>query len=378
MLFLPVWVIFMQDKFGLNLTQVTLNDSAFWITMALTEVPTGAVADTWGRKQSQVIGMVISTGSILLFALAPVYPLVLLANSLWAVGITFISGAEIALLYDTLRELGRESDYPKYRGYLQAFVLVSIALSSVLGGLVGEVSLVSTFTITASLMVVATGFLLLLKEPPRKPDPTTGDHPSYLDILKVAYGSIREHPNLRYALFYSAVVPLMGDTIQVTFIQPYAIGIGLPIAALGTIALGLTASQFVGAVNASQVIHRFGERGWLRFAVFAILLGVASLGTFNSIVGIILYALTGFASAVTGPLVESIILRHSPRTVQATILSVDSLLNRILLGVVSPLIGVVADKYGLPSAFIYVGIGFGITLLVLLYLWERVRQKSFS
>jgi hypothetical protein len=52
MLFLPVWVIFMQDKFGLNLTEVTLNDSAFWITMALTEVPTGAVADTWGRKQS--------------------------------------------------------------------------------------------------------------------------------------------------------------------------------------------------------------------------------------------------------------------------------------------------------------------------------------
>jgi MFS family permease len=81
MLFLPVWVIFMQNKFGLSLTEVTLNDSAFWITMALAEVPTGAVADTWGRKQSQVIGMVIATGSILMFALAPVYPLVLLANS---------------------------------------------------------------------------------------------------------------------------------------------------------------------------------------------------------------------------------------------------------------------------------------------------------
>ena len=156
MLFLPVWVIYMQGKFGLTLTEVTLNDSAFWLTMALTEVPTGAVADTWGRKQSQLIGMVIATGSILLFALAPTYPLVLLGNSLWAFGITFISGADLALLYDTLRELGQEADYPKYRGRLQAIVLVSIAVSSVLGGVIGEFSLISTFTITAGLMAVAT------------------------------------------------------------------------------------------------------------------------------------------------------------------------------------------------------------------------------
>ena len=111
MLFLPVWVIYLQRKFNLSLTEVTFNDSAFWLTMALTEVPTGAVADTWGRKQSQLIGLGIVTVSVLGFALAPVYPLVLVANSLWAIGITFISGADLALFYDTLRALGREAEY---------------------------------------------------------------------------------------------------------------------------------------------------------------------------------------------------------------------------------------------------------------------------
>jgi len=74
MLFMPVWVIFLQDKHGLSLTQVTLLDSAFWMTMVLTEVPTGAVADTLGRKHSQIIGMLLSTGSLLLFGFAPNYP----------------------------------------------------------------------------------------------------------------------------------------------------------------------------------------------------------------------------------------------------------------------------------------------------------------
>jgi MFS family permease len=376
MLFLPVWVIFMQNKFGLTLTEVTLNDSAFWITMALAEVPTGAVADTWGRKQSQVIGMVIASVSILMFALAPVYPLVLLANSCWAIGITFISGAEIALLYDTLRELGREDDYPMYRGRLQAVVLVSIALSSVLGGFIGEFSLVSTFTITAGIMVLATGFLLLLKEPPQEPDPETGHNMTYRNILSVTFRTIREHPVLRYALLFSAVIPLLGGTIQVTFMQPYAIAIGLPVAALGVIALGLRASQFLGSLNASRVIKRFGEWGWLQFGAFMIVAGVIALGVFNSTLGIVLFGLTGFAGAVTGPLMESIILRQAPGSVRATILSVDSLLNRVLLAVVSPVIGLVADHYGLPSAFIYAGIGFGVILLIMLTFWGRARRKS--
>ena len=125
MLFLPVWVVYLQQKHDLSLTQVTLLDSAFWLTMVVTEVPTGAVADTLGRKQSQIIGMLLVAGSLLFFGLAPNYPLLILANSLWAFAITFISGADLAFFYDTLRELGRASEYPKYRGRLSAVALAS-------------------------------------------------------------------------------------------------------------------------------------------------------------------------------------------------------------------------------------------------------------
>ena len=49
MLFFPIWVIFLQEARGFSLTQVTLIDLAFWLTVAFGEIPT-AVADTWGRK----------------------------------------------------------------------------------------------------------------------------------------------------------------------------------------------------------------------------------------------------------------------------------------------------------------------------------------
>ncbi len=372
MLFLPVWVIFLQSKFSLTMTEVTLNDSAFWITMALTEVPTGAVADTWGRKQSQLIGMTIITGSILLFVLAPIYPLVLVANSLWAIGMTFVSGADLALLYDTLRELGKEDEYPKFRGRLQAMVLVSIAISSVLGGIVGEFSLAATFFITAGVMLIATVMVILLKEPPREPDSDTGENLSYWGTLRVTFGAIRQHLALRYALLYSNFIPLAGSAIQVTFMQPHAINIGLPIAALGVIALGLRASQFLGSLNAKRVLDRIGEWGWLRLAPIFVFTGVIALGSFNSVVGIALFALTGFARAVTTPLMESIILRQTPGSVRATILSVDSLIFRLLWAILAPIVGWISDAYSLPTAFILVGIGLGLVVLWILMRWHRV------
>jgi MFS family permease len=375
MLFLPVWVIYLQRKFGLSLTEITFNDSAFWITMALTEVPTGAVADTWGRKQSQLIGMAITTGSILLFALAPAYPLVLLGNSLWAIGITFISGAELALLYDTLRELGKEDQYPKYRGRLQAMVLVSIAISSVLGGIIGEFSLVSTFIITAGSVAVGTLFVALLKEPPRETDSETGETLNYWQTLKVTYGAIRAHPALRYALLYSSILPLVGSAIQVTFMQPHAIAIGLPIAALGLIAFGFRGSQFIGSLSADRIIERLGEWKWLSLAPLMTFFGIIGLGVFNSVWGIALFTLAGFASAVTTPLRESIILRQTPGAVRATILSVDSLIFRFLLAAIGPVIGLIADSYGLPNAFMGLGLGIGLLVFWVMSRWRQVWES---
>ena len=41
MLFFPIWVIFLQEARGFSLTQVTLIDLAFWLTVAFGEIPTG-------------------------------------------------------------------------------------------------------------------------------------------------------------------------------------------------------------------------------------------------------------------------------------------------------------------------------------------------
>src|SRR5216117_2621435 len=54
-LWVPIWVVFLQRK-GLNLTEIGLLEAGAWVLTAVLEVPTGAIADRWGRKASMSIG----------------------------------------------------------------------------------------------------------------------------------------------------------------------------------------------------------------------------------------------------------------------------------------------------------------------------------
>ncbi len=247
MLFLPIWVIFLQQKHHLTLTQITFIDFAFWITMAFTEVPTGAVADTIGRKHSMFIGVTLSIVAILLFALAPTYPLLLFANCLWPVAITFISGADMAFFYDSLRVLGRESDYPRLRGRVLVLEIASAGVSSVLGGVLTLWHPAAPFVGYTGVLVLVLVVTFSLKEPPREPDAESGLHLNYRETLKQAYGVIRKHKTLRWAIVYSSLLPLAAAAINITFIQPHAVAIGVPMAALGVVTLGVNLIRMAGS-----------------------------------------------------------------------------------------------------------------------------------
>jgi MFS family permease len=376
MLFLPVWVIFLQEKHDLSLTQVTLLDSAFWLTMVITEIPTGVVADTLGRKNSQLIGMILSIVALLLFGYAPNYSVLIMANSFWAFAITFISGADIAFFYDTLKESGRESEYSKYRGWLSAVRMLSIAISGLLGGFIGSYDLRATFSITALMLLFGTLFLLWLKEPQLEDDPETGSKTNYRQTLKVVLGSIRQNTGLRYALVYSSLFFLMPAAIRVTFFQPYAVDIGLPISSLGVIALVFRAFQVLGSVSAGKMVQRMGEWKLLTLSPVPIFLGLLALGSIQSWFGIALFAATGFITMAATPTIENVIIRQTPGTVRATILSIDSLIFRLLTAVLSPFVGLTADIYGLPIAFIGMSLVFGVLMLLLIIFWQHLHLRT--
>jgi MFS family permease len=366
MLYMPTWVIFLQRDHGLSLLQVTLVDLAFWLTMVLTEVPTGVVADTLGRKASVIIGMLLVIGSALLFGLAPNFALLMLANILWGVAVTFISGADLALFYDSLRELDRLGEYTRLRGLLSSAALAATAAGNILGGLLASLNLALPFLVYAGVLVFAVMAMLGIKEPPREANPATGKAAGFRETLSIAWHAVRQNQILSRAILYLSVLPLANTAIAITFIQPHLLAIGLPLAAFGLVNFGISLVRIGGSAVAGKVEERVGGIRYLALAPLLVVLGLSGLAGLPGLWSLLGLVLSVFASVAVRPIIEGIILKHSPGLARATVLSINNLIFRLLMSVMEPSAGLVGDTFGLSYALWFmtavVAVGMGLFL----------------
>ena len=370
MFFLPTWVIYLQERHGLSLTQVTLINMAFWLTMALTEVPTGAVADTYGRKQSMLLGFALCSISVAVFGWAPNFALLMIANSIWGMAMTFLSGADMAFFFDTLQAIGRQHEYPRLRGQLSAVSLIGAAVGNFLGGFLATRSLEAPFMAYSFVLGLAFLIGLGLKEAPRSIDQETQKPASTSKILRLAWVAIQSQRNLQFILLYSNFLPLANMLITTTFIQPHMREIGIPLAWMGVVVFGLSMVRMAGSISAGK-LSQLG-RVWLWIAPCMLVSGLVCLALIPNIVGVSLFSLSIFGSIASRPLIEGLILQSAPQSARATIFSADNLIFRLILTVFEPATGIMADRFGLPSAFLILAFFIGLSLLIVLVLWHPI------
>lgn len=109
MLWATVASVYRIEVVGLDPLRLVLLGTALEVAVFLFEVPTGVVADTYGRRRSVITGFVLMGVGFALEGALPVFAAVLAAQFVWGIGYTFISGALEAWIADEApgRDLGQ-------------------------------------------------------------------------------------------------------------------------------------------------------------------------------------------------------------------------------------------------------------------------------
>src|SRR5437667_7094713 len=102
----PVYPLFLLSR-GLDLLQINLILAIYLITVFVFEVPTGALADTAGRRFSFVLGCATRTAAFLLYSRTPSFGDCAVAEFIDAVGATLVTRALEARGFDGVRAAGR-------------------------------------------------------------------------------------------------------------------------------------------------------------------------------------------------------------------------------------------------------------------------------
>jgi MFS family permease len=137
----PVLAVLFLDL-GLSATEYTLLNFAWALAIVFTDLPAGVLADRMGRKPLVVAASVFMVLEMSLLGLAPrhggvVLLLCCLANRILSgMAEGMASGADEALVFDSLAERGRSAEWPRVLDQVMRWQGVGMVIAMLVGGAV--------------------------------------------------------------------------------------------------------------------------------------------------------------------------------------------------------------------------------------------------
>jgi predicted MFS family arabinose efflux permease len=241
------------------------------------------------------------------------------------------------------------------------------ALGSAASGVFASVDLILPFLIAGISLLATLVIVLTFKEPQTEQISDGQARKSYGEILSQSFALMRARPALRSPMIYLALVPMAALIMETFFLQPQSVALGVPIAGIGVLVMATQFTNIAGSTWADRIATRLGERRVLYFIPGMIIISLILLAAFQVLLSLLFIAVISFVTAVLRPLVLNRIQSQVSDNVRATILSMQSLMGTMLLTVSEPILGAMADRFGLSAA--YVTLAGGLSILVLFLFW---------
>ena len=164
MVAMPIIILFFQEH-GLSLTQIMTLQAIYSFSVALFEIPSGYIADLFGRKQKIILSTVFSFAGYLVFSFYSGFYAFAIAQILVGIGGSLMSGSDSALLYDTLLETGEKKSYTKIEGKNYAIGNFSEAIAGILGGFLAVSSIYLPIYVQTGILFFSIPIAFTLVEP---------------------------------------------------------------------------------------------------------------------------------------------------------------------------------------------------------------------
>lgn len=368
--------LFLLDA-GLSLTEAFIANAAFTAGMVLFEVPTGVVADAQGRRISFMLGaatlLVTTMAYLALWYIEAGLVWWILVSALIGLGFTFFSGATEAWLVDALDATGYQGAIEAVFGRGQTATGAATLVGTILGGVLGTVSLGIPYVARSVLLLVviwaAYKWMHDLGFEPTKAD-SIREQVSIIIRDSITYGI--KNPPIRMFMFGAPFAMGVGIWVFYAF-QPYLLelfGDKTAIYLSGIAAAIFAVAQMAGGALVPKMRRFFRSR--TSIIIVEITLGSAALvaiglaSLLNKPLGfwvaIVLLTFTALVWAVSGPMQQAYMNEVIPSKQRATVLSFVSLMGSTGGVVIQPALGRVADVYSLGTGYVVAGVLYAIRL----------------
>lgn len=363
-LIIGVNTLFLLDG-GLSNVEAFAANALYTLGLVLFEIPTGMVADTFGRRASYLIGAAVQlVGNLLYVAMwythGPFWGWAI-ASLLLGAGYTFFSGSLEAWLVDAIRHAGYEGELDPIFAKNQIVNGAAMLVGTIAGGFIAQIaSLGVPYLVRAGIQGVSfVTALVLMKDIGFTPERAQ----SFVAQVKALAGAgwrygFKNRP-VRWVML--AAPFYMGTGIYGFYAaQPYLLelfGDMQAIGVAGIAAAGVATTQVAGGFAVPYIRRVIHRRTHILLACCALttvsLLLMGLIQVFAVVVALLV--LWAIAYSVNLPVRQAYINSLIPSRERATVLSFDSMVSSTGGVVFQPILGRVADASGYAASYLVSG-----------------------
>tara|TARA_E500000331_G_C17271251_1_gene719355 strand:- start:7216 stop:8352 length:1137 start_codon:yes stop_codon:yes gene_type:complete len=356
MVAMPIIVLFFQEH-GLSLTQVMTLQAIYSFSVALFEVPSGYIADLFGRKKTIIISTIFAFIGYLVFSFYGGFYAFSIAQILVGISGSLMSGSDSALLYDTILEVGDKNTYTKIEGRNYAIGNFSEATAGILGGFLAVSSIYLPVYVQTGILFLSIPIALTLSEPTIHENNKM--YRSFKTILGVVKFAMITQVKLRWLIIYSSAMGV-ATLSMAWFAQPFFKAVDIPLAYFGILWAGLNFSTGLTSFNAYRFDKIKGGYKILIYIALVMLISFLFLGFNITLFGLIFVVLIYLLRGIVTPILRNAINENTPSNKRATVLSIRSFIIRISFAISAPILGYIADNYSISYSFYAIALIVGV------------------
>ncbi len=372
-----IWVLYLAFK-GMSLVEIGLLESIYHITGLIFELPTGALADLYGRKFCVVLGRVVNVISCILMITSSNFLGFAISFVLSCAAMNLNSGAAEALIYDSLKELGEEEKYKKIWGELAFVMSIAQGIAVLLGGILADIQFLYAYIFGTVIQIVALIISFSFNEPyidnqkvKSKRENQNKKEKIVINQLKTSINVLKGRKIVLYLIMFSALVGSLQTTVFF-YSQQYFSDLNYTKTKIAIICALGSLIEAVSSKYAYKIENGLKIKGVLLGTSTINIVALAGLA-FVKELSILFFLLTSVTGGLAFTIFSDYINSRIPSEHRATILSFDSLCFSIFMICVFPLFGLLAEHIGIAITFGVIAI---LYIPAMLFLMLKLRKHK--
>jgi MFS family permease len=374
--FFGTYSLFLVEK-GLSLLEINIINASFMLATFLFEIPTGAIADFFGRKRSVVIGLLVYSFSFLVYFFSDNLWQFLLAEIIGAAAFTCISGALEALVVDSLK-------YHKYKGKLE-FIFrrgevrqVGILAGAIIGSFAGQVDLSWPWLMSS----IAFVFLAIFSTYSFREDYFQRPNKREISLLalkRLAQGSISyglKNKRIILAALFSASLAFIVQPLNMYWTIVFNDHFAVDVKFMGFIFSGITIFVFLGSQFSVfwQKIFQCEKKAMIFSQLITSLALISCLAFTKLPFFLSFFLIHEFGRGLLKPLIKAYVNNNIDNDNRATVLSLESMIVKAGAGLGLIFSGLIADSFGILVSWL---ISAAILFIAVFIFWREAKKEKY-